>query len=422
MMINWKKAIGLTAAVAMLVPMAACGSSSDSSSSSSSATSTGTQDVTLTVWSPQEDSDWMADMQKAFAEAHPEYKITWKNSVVSEGDAAKTVQTDPSSAADVYMFANDQLGTLVKLNAIAPVSDDVAKQVKDQNTETIVQSVTGTDGKIYGVPYTGNTYFMYYNKDKFSESDVKNLNTMLEKGKVAYPLSNSWYIPAFYLGAGMTMFGKDGTDASANIQFGDNADAVTKYLVDMVANSNFTNDQDNSGNGAFTSGAVDAYFSGSWDSAGLKEKMGDKLGAAEMPAFTVDGKDYTMKALAGSKAVAFNPNSKAPEAASKFAAYLGSTEAQKKHWEMRQIIPSDKTLTDLKGMSSDPAVKAQSETLANTSVVQPTIAAMNAWWTPAETFGNALVSKDINDSNYKQKTSDWIAQVQKDVKDQSDGE
>ncbi len=37
-----KKAIGLTAAVAMLVPLAACGAS-------------GTEDITLSVWAPQED-------------------------------------------------------------------------------------------------------------------------------------------------------------------------------------------------------------------------------------------------------------------------------------------------------------------------------------------------------------------------------
>lgn len=420
MMINWKKAVGLTAAVAMLVPMAACGNDSASSTdSSSTASSTETQEATLTVWGPEQDQDWLKAMEEAFEKANPNYKITWKNATVSEGDAAKTVQTDPSAAADVYMFANDQLGTLQKLNAIGEVSEDVAQQVKDQNAETLVQSVTGTDGKIYGVPYTGNTYFMYYNKDKFSEEDVKNLDTMLEKGKVAYPLSNSWYIPAFYLGAGMTMFGADGTDASAGIQFGDNADAVTKYLVDLVANPNFTNDENNAGLSMLTEGSVDAYFSGSWDSADLKDKLGDKLGAAEMPAFTVDGKDYTMKSFAGSKAVAFNPNTKAPEVASKFAAYLGSTEAQTKHWEMRQIIPSDKTLTDLDGMSDDPAVKAQADTLENTSVVQPTIAAMNAWWTPAETFGKALVSKDVNADNYQQKTQDWADSVAKDVEAQS---
>lgn len=81
-----------------------------------------------------------------------------------------------------------------------------------------------------------------------------------------------------------------------------------------------------------------------------------KYGAATVPTFKAGDKDYQMKALAGSKAIGMNPNTKAPEVASAFAAFLGSTEAQKKHWEMRQIIPSDKTLTNLEGMSTSPYV------------------------------------------------------------------
>lgn len=50
MKIDWKKAIGLTAAVSMLVPLAACGSGSNGSSGSS-----GTEAITLSVWAPQED-------------------------------------------------------------------------------------------------------------------------------------------------------------------------------------------------------------------------------------------------------------------------------------------------------------------------------------------------------------------------------
>ncbi len=138
-----------------------------------------------------------------------------------------------------------------------------------------------------------------------------------------------------------------------------------------------------------------------------------------MPTFKADGKDYQMKSLAGSKAVAFNPNAKSPEAASAFAAFLGSTEAQKKHWEMRQIIPTDKTLTDLEGMKEDPAIAAQQKTLAETSVVQPTIAAMNAWWTPAENFGKSLVSKETNAAKYKEKTQAIIDSVENDVAAQS---
>lgn len=156
-----KKILGAGAAAAVLFGMAACGSSNSSSSSSEGG------DVTLTVWGPSEDQassdSWLPKMEAAFEKEHPEYKITWKNSVVAEGDASKTVKQDPSAAADVYMFANDQLGTLIDAQAIGELSDDAAKQVKEQNDDSIVTSVTGTDGKLYGVPYTGNTWFMYYN-------------------------------------------------------------------------------------------------------------------------------------------------------------------------------------------------------------------------------------------------------------------
>ena len=92
-MINWKKAVGVTAAAAMLIPMAACGGNDNNSNGGASSAPAETQSVNLSVWSPQEDADWLKDMEAAFEKAHPEYKVTWKNSVVSEGDAAKTVQT-----------------------------------------------------------------------------------------------------------------------------------------------------------------------------------------------------------------------------------------------------------------------------------------------------------------------------------------
>ena len=61
MKIDWKKAIGLTAAVAMLVPLAACGGSDNGGSDKKAS---GTQNITLSVWAPQEDqakdTNWLA--------------------------------------------------------------------------------------------------------------------------------------------------------------------------------------------------------------------------------------------------------------------------------------------------------------------------------------------------------------------------
>ncbi|KAH2387484.1 hypothetical protein KXW64_008550, partial [Aspergillus fumigatus] len=140
MMTNMKKILGAGTALALLLGVSACGSGS-SSSSSSATTKTA---VTLTVWGPSEDqansSSWLPKMETAFQKAHPEYKITWKNSVVAEGEAATTVKQDASAAADVYMFSNDQLGILIGAGAIGQLSTSVAKQVKSQNDSSMVTS------------------------------------------------------------------------------------------------------------------------------------------------------------------------------------------------------------------------------------------------------------------------------------------
>ena len=190
-MTNMKKILSVTAAAAMLLGVSACGSNNNNGGTAAK----GTQSIKLTVWGPSEDQaksdSWLPTMEKQFAKAHPEYKITWKNAVVSEGDAGKTVKQDPSAAADVYMFANDQLGTLIDAQAIGEVSDDAKAQIKKQDDDAIIKSVTGTDGKIYGVPFTGNTYFMYYNKSKFSSDDIKSLDNVAKYGVSAVKMRNA---------------------------------------------------------------------------------------------------------------------------------------------------------------------------------------------------------------------------------------
>ncbi|MCG5651126.1 sugar-binding protein, partial [Holdemanella sp. DFI.5.21] len=71
--------------------------------------------------------------------------------------------------------------------------------------------------KLYGVPYTDNTWFMYYNKSKITEDEAKDFDTILSKAKVAFSLQNSWYINGFY--DGLSLFGEKGNDADAGMVF-----------------------------------------------------------------------------------------------------------------------------------------------------------------------------------------------------------
>ena len=361
--------------------------------------------ATITVWSPQEDQsedngNWLKTECEAFAAEHPEWNLTFEYGVCAEGDAKTNVGTDPTAAADVYMFANDQIPDLLAANGIAELGGSTVDQIKSQNSDTMVNTVT-YDGGVYGVPFTSNTWFMYYDKSVFTEDDVKNLDTMLEKGVVSFPLSNSWYIASFYVANGCTLFGTDGTDEAAGFDFsGDKAAAVTDYLVDLAANPNFKNDAEGSGIAGLADGSVNAIFSGSWDYDNVKEALGDNMGIAAAPTFTLDGKEAQMKAFAGSKAIGVNPNAEYPQVAVALAAYLGSADAQKAHLEMRNILPTDGSVD----VSGNELAEAVAVVLDKASTVQPLVSTMGQYWTPAQTMGEELVNGSVTHDNAAEKT------------------
>ena len=237
----------ITALVLCFGLLAGCGGNKPSSGGNEGSGDSGEAvDVTVTVWGPQEDQSddngkWLQTQCEAFAAAHPEWNITFNYGVCSEGDAKTNIGTDPSAGADVYLFANDQIPDLIKAGGISELGGSNVDTMKSNNSETTVNTVT-YEGSVYGFPFTGNTWFMYYDKSVFSDEDIKSLDAMLEKGKVAFPLDNSWYIAAFYVANGCTLFGEDGGDAAAGFDFsGEKAAQVTDYLVDLVANPNFAN-------------------------------------------------------------------------------------------------------------------------------------------------------------------------------------
>lgn len=223
--------------------------------------------VRLMVWSPSEDQSqssgqWLQTCCERFAELHPEWDITFVYGVADEASAATAVAQDPEASADVFLYANDTLTTMTDAKALAKFGGKYADELKATNSETLLDSLT-MDGYIYGVPFTTNTWYMYYDKRVFSEEDVKSLDAMLEKGVVSFPFVNSWYLPAFYFGNGCTLFG-DGTQEELGADFGgENAVEVTEYLVDLAANPNFKIDQDGSGLAGLRDGSIHAIFSGS---------------------------------------------------------------------------------------------------------------------------------------------------------------
>ena len=101
---------------------------------------------TITVMGPAEDLDdaqgaWLKTECEAFAKANPDFNIEFKYVTSSESDAKDVVTKDPKAAADVYMFANDQLEPLIKANAIAKLGGDTAEYVKSSTQRLWLQQL-----------------------------------------------------------------------------------------------------------------------------------------------------------------------------------------------------------------------------------------------------------------------------------------
>ena len=402
-----KKIIAMLLALAMVLSLAACGGKTEAPKADAPAAEAAPEAITLKVWAPQEDqvdaNSWLIQVQKNFEAAHPEYKITWDNGVCPEGDAATMVTADPAAAADVYMFANDQLGTLLQAGALAKLGGSYLDQVKADVSATYVNTVTSTDGNVYGFPVAPNTWFMYYNKELVGDADLTSLEAVLEKGIVAMEIKNSWYLPSFFFAAGGTLFGETGADAAAGIKFGGEAGyAATQAVLDLLANPNFKVDGDGYGNAGLKDGTVAAYFSGSWDYQGLYEALGDKLGAVAAPTVKMGGEAKQLKAYAGSKAVGVNPNAKNQKAAMQFAAFLASADSQLLRFQLRNITPAVTALAENADVAASIVAVAESNTMAHASVAQPTIAEMNPVWGPVGTFGTNIADGAVTRDNVEE--------------------
>ena len=89
---------------------------------------------------------------------------------------------------------------------------------------------------------------MYYDKTLYTEDEIKNLDTMLAKdlGDGAFNFwfdaAGGWKSAAWYYGAGLTVYGAEGSDPSNPTDW-NNATGlkVTNYLIDLTMSRTYIN-------------------------------------------------------------------------------------------------------------------------------------------------------------------------------------
>ena len=372
------------------------------------------EEVSLKVWTPenQRTNRTIETMAEEFQKAHPEYKINWTFEVVGEDKAKDEVMKDVDSAADIFFFANDQMVELVNAGALAKLGGSTLDMIKSTMSEAVVGTVTNpNDGAVYGIPFTHNTFFMYYDKSLMSDEDVKSVEAIMNKGTGSdvtnffFESAGGWKLGAWYYGAGNTIYGPSQADFAAGCDWNNPTGvAVTNYLIDLKNNSKCAFDNGISVPELISNHKLGVWFDGAWNYQMYKDALGDNLGLGVLPTFNVNGNDCQLKGFYGSKAIGVNSHSKALPVAIKFAAFIGDEDMQVKRFKESNQVPTNLNAGKDPAVLADPVASVTVKEAEIASVTQPLAAEFGSrYWSAAGSLTAEIKSGELNKDNAKAK-------------------
>lgn len=420
-----KRLIAATLVAAMGVSLlTGCGVSNKSHDNTQVGTTENSSDkaknkeVKMHVWCSKDDVGITTQMIESFKEAN---KGTDFNIIIEESedsDARDNILSNVHNGADVFPIADDQITSMVAGGALYEIEDvDAVKKADDEGT---VEAAT-IDGKLYGYPLTAdNGYFMYYNKNYFSDSDVATLDGMLDiagaNGKyLTMDWSSGWYLYSF--------FGNTGLD------FGVNDDGVTNHcnwnsvitdikgvdiaqaMLDIAAKPGFKNCVQDDFIAGVQDGSIIAGVSGCWNAAKIKELWGDDYGAVKLPTYTCAGQQIQMSSFKGYKYMAVNAYTKYPEWANKLAQWFTNEDNQKLRFEMKNVGPANKAAAADDAVKKVPAIMAVMDQAQYGKLQR----VGNSYWDAATEFGEKMAAGNPDNTDLQEIMDNFVAGITQSV-------
>ena len=400
----------------------------DEKKGSSKASSSGER-ITLTVWASQEDQAMVKEMCNAYAAAHPENSYKFLYGVQSESDAADKVLNDPESGPDVFSFASDQINKLIQAGALARIGGAILDEIKAVNSPESIDAATVTiagEERTFAYPMTGdNTYFLYYDKSKLSEDDVKSLDKMLSvaaaSGKqIAFKLyDDGWYLSSFFF-ADPTLYYKvtysdDLTEKAVEINY-DSANGldVMKALRGYFANSALSANVDDSKILAgIQSGTIIAAVSGTWNEKQIKDVWGSNMAVTVMPTATIGGKEIQLNGYFGYKLIGVNGYSQNKAEAHKLALWLTNEQNQLLRFQTRGFGPTNKVAMASSEVQKDAVI---SVVLKQAEYFRTQKGVPGAYWTPMASLTKQFADVDpmtVSDADLQALLDSLCAQIRK---------
>lgn len=302
-------AITIAMVLACVLTLAACGPKS------------------LVIWVGEESTTYytaavakyVENYATAKGEAFP-YTIEVKG--VDSSTAAEAVLKDPNAGPAIFTVPHDNLGKLIGTSPViaAITSESLLAQIENDNPDgykNVIKNKIGGQEFVFAVPYIGQALVLYYNKEAISADQVKSWEGIMEAAKAAGPnvkaatvMGNDSFNLSFF------MLARNAATKATSVRIYEGSD-MTEMLAscyctgdDTMANfkwaQRFFNDPNGgqlSGSDTFETllhdGKVLSLVGGAWKFNGVKSALGNKLGIAQLPTYTISEADAYGTCTAG---------------------------------------------------------------------------------------------------------------------------
>ncbi len=357
--------------------------------------------VSLDLWCSETAAyqEVMAKIVDNFKAAYPDVEFNITIGAQSEAEAKDRVLEDVTAAADVYVFADDQLVELVNAGALQPVQATYTYNPSEVNAAGAVDAST-VNGQLYAYPLTAsNGYFLYYDSNIFTEEDVQTWDGIIAKANEAgvqcgIEATSGWYLYSWFAGAGCSLtLNEDGTNTCD--WNSDAGVAVAEALAKMYADPAFINLTDVDYSAQLTEGdtKVRAYVDGTWRSGDIEKVFGDGYAATKLPTFTVNGEQVQQRSYAGYKLVGVNAYSENVGWSMLLAEFISNEESQLAIFEATGEGPANTNAAASDAVAASPAISA----LLAQAPYADLQRVGGKYWDPAATLGKNLAEGTITD-------------------------
>lgn len=422
-----RKVLSLLLTVVMIFALTACGTKNKDNGNTTTSTpkptettagkddegdqsSTVSKDVSgdILVW--MDNDDWSDAVIEAFNAIYPNVTVEYQN--VGNVDSRGKVSLDGPAGIgpDVFIMPHDHIGIAIDDGLCEPMPDELQAKLTNDILEASIDTCTGTDGKLYGVPIQTENIALLYNKDLYGDTPPSTFEEILEfaetyndfaagKYTMAWQVDDSYHNYFFLTAFGMELFGSDMLDYKSP---GWDTDAVTdaidfyRSLRKKLFDVNVADATWDASVAAFQRGEVPFTISGPWAVADAVTN-GVNFGVTKIP--TINGNQP--RCFSGNIVAAVSSYSMNMDAANAFVEFLASEEGAAILYAVKGTMTARKDISSVPGLKDDVYMKGFQEQ-APYADPMPIIPEMAQAWDAIKnlftfTWDNMLTSKEAQD-------------------------